>query len=443
MLHGPLAGKILMFALPVAASSILQQLFNAVDVIVVGRFAGSEALAAVGANTTVISLILNLFIGISLGTNSVIARHIGMNDSKRIRIGVSTSAGLALYMGVFLLLVGLAVSRPLLTVMATPDNILDKAVLYLRIYMLGAPFIMIFNFGAAILRSRGDTQRPLYILLVSGIINMILDLILVIVFHMGVEGVAIATTVSNLVSAAAVVRILLREEGDFKLNPKKMRPERDETRAILSVGLPAGFQSMLFAISNVFVQSAVNAYGSPAIAGNAAALVYESIAYLIVPAFSSAAMTFISQNYASGQYDRCRKVFRITMLMSSAACLAVSLVFVAARIPCLRLFSTDPEVISYGTVRMETALSLLFLCNSYEIASAAMRGYGDSLLPALLTVFGTCVLRLLWIYLVCPHVPGFRVLVMAYPVSWVITGIMVLAAYYITSRRRYTAVTHA
>lgn len=437
MLHGPIAGKIIAFALPVASSSILQQLFNAVDVIVVGRFAGSEALAAVGANTTVISLILNLFIGITLGTNAIIARHIGMRDEERIRIGVSTSAGLAILIGVFLLALGLVVSRPLLTLMATPANILEQAVLYLRIYMLGAPFIMIFNFGAAILRSKGDTKRPLYILTVAGVINMLLDLALVIFFGMGVEGVAIATTVSNIVSAAAITVLLLREEEPFRLKLSRMRPEKAETKAILSLGLPAGFQSMLFSISNVFVQSAVNAYGSDAIAGNSSALIYESIAYLIVPAFSSAAMTFISQNYAAGQFDRCRKIFSQTMLISTLATFVVGGTFVLLREPCMRLFSADSQVITYGKIRMETALSLLFLCNSYEIASAAMRGYGQSLLPALLTVFGTCVLRLVWIYLVCPVLPGFRALILAYPVSWVITGAMVLFAYWITSMHYY------
>ncbi len=437
MLHGPVTGKILEFAFPVAASSILQQLFNAVDIIVVGQFAGSEALAAVGANTTVISLILNLFIGITLGTNSIIARHIGMRDGKRVRIGVSTSAALAICIGIFLLIIGLLVSRPLLTVMATPANIIGQAVLYLRIYMLGAPFIMIFNFGAAILRSRGDTQRPLYILITAGVINMLLDLALVIFFHMGVEGVAIATTVSNLVSAVAIVWTLLREDGDFRLDPRHMRPDWTETKAILSLGLPAGFQSMLFAISNVFVQSSVNGYGSNAIAGNAAALIYESLGYLIVPAFASAAMTFISQNYAAGQYGRCKKIFSKTMLLSTLSCFVFSMIFVALREPCLKLFSADPEVIAYGKIRMETALSMLFLCNSYEISSAAMRGYGVSLLPALLTIFGTCILRLAWIYLVCPHLPGFRNLILAYPVSWVITGAMVLTAYAITSRKYY------
>lgn len=437
MLNGPMTGKILLFALPVAASSILQQLFNAVDVIVVGRFVSSEALAAVGANSTVISLFLNLFIGITLGANAVIAGHIGMRDGRRVRIGVGTSAAMAVYIGLFLLVVGQLVARPLLVAMGTPDNIMGQALLYLRIYFLGTPFIMIFNFGAAVLRSRGDTQRPLYVLIAAGVVNTILNLVLVLVFHLGVEGVAIATGVSNVVSAGAIVWMLLREDGDFRLNLKEIRIERAEARAILGIGLPAGFQSMLFAVSNVFVQSAVNAYGSAAVAGNAAALTYESFGYLVVPAFCNAAMTFISQNYAAGRYGRCRRVFWNCMLLSTLTCLVVSLSFVALRVPCLHLFSADPEVIGYGMMRMETALLTLFLCNSYEIASAAMRGYGESLLPALLAVLGTCVLRLGWIYVVSPHFPGFRALIMAYPISWVITGAMVLTAYAVTSKRHY------
>ncbi len=439
MLNGPMFGRILLFALPVAASSILQQLFNAVDVIVVGRFVGSEALAAVGANTTVISLILNLFIGITVGANVVIAGHIGQRDDDRVKIGVETSAALAICSGIFLMLVGLLVSRPLLSAMATPDNVMSQALLYLRIYMLGVPFIMIFNFGAAVLRSRGDTQRPLFILISAGIINTILNLVLVIVFHMGVEGVAIATGVSNMFSAGVITWILSREDGAFRLDLKKIRLDRAETRAILFIGLPAGFQSMLFAVSNVFVQSAVNAYGSSAIAGNAAALTYEGIAYLVVPAFCTAAMTFISQNYAAGHYSRCRKAFWDCMALSTAACLFLSLSFVIFRDPCLGLFSTDSEVISYGKIRMETALLLLFLCNSYEIPSAAMRGLGSSLLPALLTVFGTCLLRLAWIYLVCPHHPGFGFLLTAYPVSWILTGFMVASAYVVTVRKKYNS----
>ncbi len=442
MLNGPMFGRILLFALPVAASSILQQLFNAVDVIVVGRFVGSEALAAVGANTTVISLILNLFIGITVGANVVIAGHIGQRDDGRVRIGVGTSAALAIYSGIFLMLLGLLVSRPLLTAMATPDNVMSQALLYLRVYMLGVPFIMIFNFGAAILRSRGDTQRPLFILISAGIINTVLNLVLVIVFHMGVEGVAIATGVSNMFSAGVITWILSREEGAFRLDLRKIRLDRAETKAILFIGIPAGFQSMLFAISNVFVQSAVNAYGSAAIAGNAAALTYEGIAYLVVPAFCTAAMTFISQNYAAGRYDRCRKAFWDCLALSTAVCLFLSLSFGLFREPCLRLFSTDPEVISYGKIRIETALLLLFLCNSYEIPSAAMRGLGKSLLPALLTVFGTCLLRLAWIYLVCPHHPGFAFLLTAYPVSWILTGLMVSTAYVVTVRKKYNPDKH-
>lgn len=440
MLNGPTVGKILLFALPVAASSILQQLFNAVDVMVVGRFVSSQALAAVGANTTVISLFLNLFIGITLGANAVIAGHIGMRDGERVRIGVSTCASLALWLGVSLLVVGQIVARPLLAAMGTPDDIMEQALLYLRIYFLGVPFIMIFNFGAAILRSRGDTQRPLYILIAAGVVNTLLNLLLVLVFHLGVEGVAIATGVSNMVSATVIVLMLLREDGDFRLDPKNIRLDRTEVRAIMRIGLPAGFQSMLFAISNVFVQSAVNSYGSAAVAGNAAALTYESFGYQIVPAFCSATMTFTSQNYAAGRYDRCRRIFREGMVLSTLTCLVVTMAMVAFRDPLLRLFSTDPEVIAYGKVRMETALLCLFLCNSYEIASAVMRGYGESLPPALLAVLGTCVLRLVWIYVVSTHFPGFNILILAYPASWIVTGMMVLTAYHITSRKHYRSV---
>ena len=293
MLHGSLLNKILLFSLPLAASSILQQLFNSVDVAVVGRFASDQALAAVGSNSSVISLMINLFVGISVGANVVIANYIGQKDERGIKNAIHTVSVIALTSGCLLLVVGLLIARPILEAMDTPDDVIDLAVLYLRIYFLGMPFFMIYNFGASILRSMGDTKRPLYCL-VAGIINTVLNLLLVIVFKMSVAGVAIGTVVANMFSAGVIIYILRHEQGPFKLNFKHLRINRPELRKVLQIGVPAGIQGMVFSIANIFIQAAVNRFGSAAIAGSAAALTYEYYCYFVVSAFSQAAVTFIS-----------------------------------------------------------------------------------------------------------------------------------------------------
>ena len=280
-----------MFSLPLAASSILQQLFNSVDVAVVGRFASDQALAAVGSNSSVISLMINLFVGISVGANVVIANYIGQKDERGIKNAIHTVSVIAFTSGCLLLVVGLLIARPILEAMDTPDDVIDLAVLYLRIYFLGMPFFMIYNFGASILRSMGDTKRPLYCLVAAGIINTVL----VIVFKMSVAGVAIRTVVANMFSAGVIIYILRHEQGPFKLDFKHLRINRPELRKVLQIGVPAGIQGMVFSIANIFIQAAVNRFGSAAIAGSAAALTYEYYCYFVVSAFSQAAVTFISQ----------------------------------------------------------------------------------------------------------------------------------------------------
>lgn len=323
MLHGPLFMKILLFALPLAASSVLQQLFNSVDVAVVGRFASSEALAAVGSNAPVINLLINLFVGISMGANAVISNHIGQNDREKIRSAVSTSAVVALLSGVFLMVLGTAVAGPVHRMMGTPVEVTRMAVSYLRIYFLGMPFIMIFNFGSAILRSLGDTRRPLYILIWAGIINTVLNLLFVIVFHMGVEGVAIATGISNLFSAVMVVQILLREQDPYKLHLYDMHIQKDELSHMLEIGVPAGLQGVVFSISNVIIQASINSYGFNAVAGSAAALNFEQYCYYVIAAFNGAAISFVGQNYGAGNMDRVKRIFLICMgVRHSFLCLA-------------------------------------------------------------------------------------------------------------------------
>ena len=435
MLHGPLFMKIILFALPLAASSVLQQLFNSVDVAVVGRFASSEALAAVGSNAPVINLLINLFVGISMGANAVISNHIGQNDREKIRSAVSTSAVVALLSGVFLMVLGTAVAGPVHRMMGTPVEVTRMAVSYLRIYFLGMPFIMIFNFGSAILRSLGDTRRPLYILIWAGIINTVLNLLFVIVFHMGVEGVAIATGISNLFSAVMVVQILLREQDPYKLHLYDMHIQKDELSHMLEIGVPAGLQGVVFSISNVIIQASINSYGFNAVAGSAAALNFEQYCYYVIAAFNGAAISFVGQNYGAGNMDRVKRIFLICMGLGTLSCAVRNWVGAGWCDFFLGLFTDSRTVKECGPGRMRTVLMFQGLACLYEIPGSALRGMGRSMLPTLLTVFGTCVLRIAWVYTVCPVWEGFHALMFVYPVSWIITGIMVMTAYLITFRR--------
>lgn len=440
MLHGPLMGKILKFALPFAASSILQQLFNSVDVAVVGRFASSEALAAVGANTFLINLLINLFVGISVGANVILATHIGQHDDKSIAHAVSTTFVIALASGLFLLVTGLSISRPVLTLMGTPANVLDDAVLYLRIYFIGAPFFMIYNFGAAILRSKGDTRRPLYILLVAGLINTVLNLTFVIIFKMSVAGVAIATDIANLFNALMIIWLLRREQAPFSLRFSRLRVYQVELKRIIQIGVPAGVQGMVFSLSNVFVQSSINSYGAAAIAGASISQNFDAYCYFLMSAFCGAAVTFIGQCYGAGLVDRCKRVFRICLFFGCSFCFTANMLIFWQRGILLSLFTADPLVVRYATVRMSLVLVFQAVAAFYEIPASAMRGLGHSLTPALLTIFGTCVFRLSWIFLICPVWPGYDRLMLVYPISWVITSILVSSAYIFTARKAWVFV---
>lgn len=435
MLHGPLGRKILLFALPLAASSVLQQMFNAVDVAVVGRFASSEALAAVGSNSPVINLLVNLFVGISMGANVVIANYLGQKNDAGVRRAVGTAGVVAIVGGLFLMILGLTVARPILELMGAPDNVIDLATLYLKIYFLGMPFIMVFNFGSAILRSMGDTRRPLLCLIVSGIINTILNLVLVIGFGRGVDGVAIATVTANVVNAVMVVCMLRRIKGPTQLDFSALRVSGGELKKMLKIGVPAGVQGMVFSFSNVVIQSAINGFGSAAMGGSAAALTYEQFCYFFMSAFCGAAVTFVGQNFGAGEKERCRRVFRLCMIMTVGVTLGLNITIVVFREFFTSLFSTDPEVMEFASVRMLTALSFQCLASSYEVSGSVLRGMGHSALPAVMTVFGTCVLRLLWVYLALPMHPTFGFLMAVYPISWVVTGTMVVTAY-IKIRRR-------
>lgn len=435
MTQGTLWNKLLIFALPLAASSILQQLFNSVDTAVVGRFASSQALAAVGSNSSLISLMITLFLGISLGANVVIARYIGKKTEKNIQAAIHTAMLLAIFSGVFVMFFGQIIARPVLQLMGTPEDVLDLAVLYLRIYLLGMPFIMLYDFGASILRSIGDSRRPLYALIAAGIVNTILNLIFVIVFGLGVAGVAIATVISNVVSSGIVLYILSHEQEPIHFSFRKLCIVPEELKQILRIGIPAGLQGTVFSIANVCIQSAINSFGSNAVAGSAAALNFEFFAYFMVNAFAQATVTFTSQNYGAGQMRRCRRIFRIAMGCSILSCGLLSAVFVIGKDFFLRIYTTDPAVLEFAMQRLLIAVSLEFLTSSYEISAGAMRGFGYSLLPAMVTMIGSCAFRLIWVSTVCHRVHEFWVLLIVYPISWVITGIAMIISYLIIRRK--------
>lgn len=437
MLHGPLLGKIVMFALPYAATGILQQLFNSINVFVVGRFDSSHAMAAVGATTFLINLIINLFLGVSVGANAVIANNIGRRDLQAVHRAVSTTVALSLIGGAILLVVGLLVATPLLRLLGTPADVIHDSALYLNICFLGAPFFMVYNFGAAIFRSKGDTRTPLYILAVAGVINVVVSMVTVIVFHMSVAGVACAYFVSNMFSAVVITTLLWREKGEFRVRLRQIRIYRKELGDILAIGLPAGLQATVFSFSNVFVQSSINKFGYAAIAGASLSITFDTYCYYVLTAFCATAITFTGQNYGAGQVDRCRRIFRLCFLLGGASIFTANMVFVLFGPPIASVFTTDPQVVHYCTSRIYVALAFQWIATSYEIPAACMRGLGKSLAPALLTIFGTCFIRLGWIFLVLPHWYGYEHLMLCYPISWVITGVLVSSVYVAASRKAY------
>ncbi len=435
MLEGPLFKKIWMFALPIAASSILQQLFTAADTAVVGRFASSQAMAAVGSNNAVINLIVSMFMGLSVGANVSIASQIGHGEEDGISDSIHTSITLAIISGIVLTFAGIALAKPLLHLVNSPDDVFDLAVLYIRIYFLGMPMIMLFNFGAAILRSMGDSQRPLYALLLAGVINVLLNLVFVIGFRLSVVGVAAATVISNTISAGLVLWFLCREEGAFHLDLRHLRIKKKHLIKIVQIGIPAGMQGMVFSVSNTVIASAINLFGSAGAAGSAAALNFEVFSYYSVGAFVQTTVTFTSQNFAAGKYDRCKKIFRITFLSGLFSELVLNLTFFFLRGPLLGIFTTDPEVLYYANIRITRVLILHWMLSSYEISGSTLRGMNYSLTPSILMIFGTCVFRVFWVTVLFPAHRTFEFLLSVYPASWLLTGTLVMGMYFIIRRK--------
>lgn len=421
MCSGPFIGKVLLFYVPLMLSGMLQLLFNAADIVVVGRFAGSDALAAVGSTSSLINLLVNLFIGLSIGANVLAARFYGAGQKKEMSELVHTAILTSIISGFMLVFVGIIVAGPALTAMGTPDDVIDQSILYMRIYFIGMPFTMAYNFGAAVLRAVGDTKRPLYYLLSAGVVNVILNLIFVIVFSLGVAGVAIATVTSQAISAILVIRCLMTSEADYKLELSKLRITPDKLKKMLQIGLPAGLQNSLFSISNVLIQSSVNSFGSIAMAGNTAASNIEGFVYTAMNAFSQTIISFAGQNYGAQNYKNIKKLLFICQGMVMAVGLVLgNLAYFGSGI-LLRIYSSDMEVISFGILRMSIICTTYCLCGMMDVMVGALRGMGYSVMPMFVSLTGACLFRVVWIYTIFRSYHTLKCLYLSYPISWTLT----------------------
>lgn len=426
MTNGPLLGKIIQFAIPLALSSMLQLLFNAADVIVVGQFAGSTALAAVGSTGALVNLLVNVFMGVSIGANVMVARARGAGDYKGVHETVHCAMLISVILGAMVAVLGFFVSGFALGLMGSPADVKPLATLYLRIYFLGMPANLVYNFGAAILRAIGDTKRPLYILTAAGVANVLLNLVLVIVFHMGVAGVAIATVFSQVISAVLVVLCLLNAEGAYKLYPADLKIHKDKLIGMIRIGLPAGIQGSLFSISNVIIQSTVNSFGSIVVAGNAAAANIEGFIYVCMNSMYQAAITFTSQNLGAGKFDRIRRTFRICTLMVMAIGFVLSMSVYLLGPVLLRVYASGtPEeittIIDYGMLRLSYVCITYLICGMMDVSCGALRGLGKGMVPMAVSLLGACAFRILWVFTIFAAKPELGTLYLSYPVSWVIT----------------------
>lgn len=421
MCNGPIFKKLLIFALPLMLSGILQLLFNAADIVVVGKFTGSHALAAVGSTGALINLFVNVFIGFSIGTNVLVAQYFGARDEKNVQETVHTSILLGIVGGFILIVAGIVFAKPMLEWMDTPDNVLEHAVLYMRIYFVGMPAMLVYNFGAAILRAIGDTKRPLYYLLSAGVINVVLNLFFVIVLDMGVAGVAAATVASQVVSAVLIVRCLMQSEGIYRLNLHELKLHRKKLIRIVQIGLPAGLQGAVFSLSNVLIQSSVNSFGSVAMAGNTAAGNIEGFVYTSMNAIYQTALSFTSQNVGGGRQDRIPKI----IFQCMAIVIVIGAVMGNLAYQCgpflLGIYSSDPEVIQFGMSRMQIICQWYFLCGIMDVAVGILRGLGYSVIPMLVSLTGACGLRVLWIFTVFAWKHSLFVLYLSYPITWIVT----------------------
>lgn len=431
MCNGPLLSKILLFSVPLMMSGILQLLFNAADIIVVGRFAGSSALAAVGSTSSLINLLINVFVGLSVGVNVLVAKYYGGQREKDMSETVHTAVLTSLLSGLFLVILGGVAARPLLHLMGTPDDVLDQAVLYMRIYFLGMPVLMVYNFGAAILRAIGDTRRPLYFLFMAGVVNVALNLFFVIGLGMGVDGVGWATVISEHVSALLVLKSLMEAPGALKLNLRELRIHPKKLKRIVKIGLPAGMQGAIFSISNVLIQSSVNSFGSIAMAGNTASANIEGFVYTAMNAVYQTNLSFTSQNLGGRKYSRINRIMYICLAVVTIVGITLGITAVLAGDLLLGIYSSDAQVLHYGMLRLEIICGTYFLCGIMDCMVGSLRGLGYSIIPMFVSLTGACGFRVLWVFTVFAAYRSLDVLYLSYPVSWAITAI----AHMITFRK--------
>ncbi len=439
MTEGPLLPNIISYTIPIILTGLLQLLFNAADLVVVGRFCGSISVAAVGATGSLTSLVVNLFMGFSVGVGVCVAHAIGAKEDQAVHRTVHTAIPAALLIGLFLTVIGVAFSGPMLQMMDTPENVLPLSTLYMQIYFGGMVFNMLYNFCASILRAAGDTKSPLIYLTLSGVINVLLNLFFVLVLHMNVAGVALATTVSQGISAVLVVIALMRRTDSCRLYPKKMRIYKPQLIKMLRIGLPAGIQSSLFAISNVMIQSSINSFGETVMSGNAAAGNIEGFVYVAMNALSQTSVNFVGQNIGAHKYDRTRKTLYLCLGCTAFVGLSTSMLAYAFAPQLLSIYITDSaEAISYGVLRMSVVCFTYCLCGLMETTTGALRGMGASLTPMIISVLGVCGIRMGWILTIF-QLPQFHTpwwLYVSYPISWIFTFAVQFAAFIMVYRKR-------
>lgn len=422
MCEGPLFGKMLIFTIPLMCSGILQLLFNAADTIVVGRYAGKEALAAVGSTSSLINLLVNMFMGLSVGANILISRYYGAKKEEDIQETVHTSITVAAVAGVFLAVLGNIFAKPLLMLMGSPEDVVELAAIYVKIYFAGMPMTLVYNYGAAILRAVGDTKRPLYYLSIAGVVNVIANLIFVIGFGMSVAGVALATVLAQAVSVTLLIRCMCKIEGSCKLDLRKLGIRREKAWLLLRHGLPAGLQGSVFSFSNVLIQSSINSFGSIAMAGSSAAANIEGFVYVAMNSFQQTALCFTSQNLGGGKYERITKVLRNSLLMVTFVGIVMGGGCYLFGIKLLGIYSSESAVISYGLVRLKWIGRLYFLCGMMDVMVGMLRGLGYAIVPMCVSIIGACGFRILWIATIFAKFHSLDVLYSSYAISWILTG---------------------
>lgn len=437
MCNGPLFMKLLQYAVPLMLTGILQLLYNAADVIVVGKFADDNALAAVTSTGSLVNLLVNVFVGITVGVVASVSRHYGAADKEKLHSSVHTAMTVSIICGAVVTILGLVLSEPLLVLMGSPPEVLPEAVAYLQMYFLGMPAFMVYNFGASILRAVGDTRRPLIFLLISGAINVVLNLWFVISFQMRAVGVGAATAISQYVSAVLVVICLLKERSDIQLNPKELHINKQRLFEFLNIGLPAGIQSSIFSISNVLIQSSINSFGAAVIAGNGAAGNIEGFIYVAMNSFYQAVLTFSGQNFGAKKPKRIMRSLWYCLLLVMLTGILLSLLLLPFQEFFLGIYTDTPETIAAGKIRLQVIATTYFLCGMMEVMCGVMRGMGYSTVPMITSLLGACGLRILWLYTVFQWSHDLPTLYLSYPVSWAITFIAHFVCFHLVKKRLF------